>query len=139
MSLLKFVSTFDYILFGFEMLFILQLFWYTYEEILDFWRNKRNYIKQFWNWIDLSIILIAYFAFGVSIFRVVHITDKLEGYIANPEKYVNFERLSFLQLQFVDFTAICVFLIWIKILKYISFNKTMGQFAATLGRVIIIK
>ena len=36
--------------------------------------------------------------------------------------------------QFQSAVAICVFFSWVKLFKYISFNKTMTQLASTLAR-----
>jgi polycystin 2 len=35
---------------------------------------------------------------------------------------------------FKSFVAICVFFSWVKLFKYITFNKTMTQLASTLDR-----
>ena len=37
-----------------------------------------------------------------------------------------------------NFIAVCVFLAWIKLFKYISFNKTMTQLSSTLSRVCTV-
>ena len=36
--------------------------------------------------------------------------------------------------MFKSFIAICVFFSWVKLFKYITFNKTMTQLASTLDR-----
>lgn len=134
-KLLEFISTTDYILFLFEIIFILQIIWYTKEEIQEMRAQKFRYLRFFWNWIDLFIILIAYLAIGFAVFRYIYVIDKLGCLKEHPDTFLNFDQLSFWQLQYVDFTAICVFLIWVKILKYLKFNKILQQFSATLSRV----
>lgn len=52
-----------------------------------------------------------------------------------PDKYISLDLLAFWEEQYNNFIAICVFLVWMKIIKYISFNKTMLQFCITLKRV----
>ena len=59
--------------------------------------------------------------------------NKLENLLANPDRFPDFEFLSFWQVQFNSAVAIAVFLAWVKVFKYISFNKTMTQLSSTLA------
>ena len=55
--------------------------------------------------------------------------------VSDGVQYANFEQLGFYQTQFNSAVAMCVFFAWIKLFKYISFNKTMTQLSSTLSRV----
>ena len=50
------------------------------------------------------------------------------------EQYANFAAIGGIQDSFNQYVAVFVFLAWIKIFKYISFNKTMTQLQSTLSR-----
>ena len=56
--------------------------------------------------------------------------------IQNPDDYADFTSLGYLGTMFKSAVAICVFFSWVKLFKYISFNKTMTQLASTLGRSV---
>ncbi|XP_034472383.1 polycystic kidney disease 2-like 1 protein isoform X2 [Drosophila innubila] len=50
------------------------------------------------------------------------------------EEYQSLDTLCLLNTVYVDMMAILAFLVWIKIFKFISFNKTLVQFTTTLKR-----
>lgn len=67
-------------------------------------------------------------------FRFFHINNKINDYKRSPEMFVTFDVLSFWQMIYVNCLGMCIFLVWIKVLKYINFNTTMKQFGKTLER-----
>lgn len=46
-----------------------------------------------------------------------------------------FDTLGFWAMQFNNMLALLTFIVWVKVFKYISFNKTMSQLSSTLSRV----
>mgnify|MGYP000223951930 CR=1 FL=1 len=119
-----------------------------------------------WNYLDLFIILIslALVFFLVcrkyiitKIFDEATITEDLQtehygdsnmmiesmnefnnrtGHALQIDTY-QFDTLGFWSAQFSNILAVLSFVSWIKIFKYISFNKTMSQLSSTLSRVSI--
>ena len=69
------------------------------------------------------------------------VAETVEGELVNllsePDKYADFTYLGFLTTQNGNVTAIAVFLAWIKLFKYLTFNKTMKQLTRTLSRVSV--
>lgn len=51
------------------------------------------------------------------------------------DQYANFEYLAKWQLHYNNLIATVLFFIYIKLFKYLSFNKTMGQLNNTLKKV----
>lgn len=62
------------------------------------------------------------------------VDDLLESLLNNDDQFVDFDFLCYWQTQFNSAVAAIVFLAWIKIFKYVSFNKTMTQLSLTLSR-----
>jgi hypothetical protein len=54
--------------------------------------------------------------------------------LKNEEIFQDFEFLCYWQMQFNNAVAGAVFISWMKIFKYTSFNKTMTQLTETLSR-----
>jgi hypothetical protein len=54
--------------------------------------------------------------------------------LENEDQFKDFEFLCYWQMQFNNAVAGCVFISWMKIFKYTSFNKTMTQLTETLAR-----
>ena len=49
-------------------------------------------------------------------------------------RYANFDNLAYWQEQYNLLIALTLFLSWIKIFKYLSFNRTMTQMSQTLAQ-----
>ena len=49
-------------------------------------------------------------------------------------KFADFEKIAWWTVQYQLMIALTVFLAWIKLFKYISFNRTMTQLQQTLSR-----
>jgi polycystin 2 len=59
---------------------------------------------------------------------------QLSEIIKSPDSYADFQNLGYWTDMFKSFIAICVFFSWVKLFKYITFNRTMTQLASTLER-----
>lgn len=84
--------------------------------------------------MDIVIILIAYVCISFNIYRTVKVDEVLQTLLGNDNQYYDFEFLCYWQTQFNNAIAGMVFIAWIKIFKYLSFNKTMTQLSMTLSR-----
>ena len=72
---------------------------------------------------------------GLSVYSVLVISSKLKDLLDQPDQFADFTSLADLTKQNNNAIAVCVFFSWIKLSKYISFNKTMTQLSSTLSRV----
>ncbi|UJR37362.1 hypothetical protein I4U23_030070 [Adineta vaga] len=133
-KLIRYVSTMDYFVLACEILFIIFTIYYTVEEGLEITRFKIHYFKTIWNVLDVLILLISYICIAFNIYRQVKVSEILDELLDNENTFADFEFLSYWQLQFNNVIAFTVFLAWIKIFKYVSFNKTMTQLSTTLSR-----
>lgn len=73
------------------------------------------------------------FCLGFNIYRQVKVAEQLEELLKDDDQFVDFEFLGYWSTQFNNAVAAMVFLSWIKIFKYLSFNKTMTQLSLTLS------
>ncbi|GCB70429.1 hypothetical protein scyTo_0005676, partial [Scyliorhinus torazame] len=76
-----------------------------------------------------SLLAIFY-----NIYRTIKVTLLLEQLLENSDAYQNLYFLAFWQNRYNIIIAFTVFIAWIKIFKYISFNMTMTQLSTTLSR-----
>jgi len=133
-KLLRYVNAFDYFVAACECFFMLFLVYYTIEELIEICRHKCKYFKTLWNWLDIIILTMGYVSAVFSVYRLLKVDSLLDELLSRPNAYANFDFLSYWQVQFNNVMAIMVFFAWIKIFKYISFNKTMTQLSSTLSR-----
>ncbi|KAM9379950.1 polycystin-2-like protein 1 [Phaethornis superciliosus] len=133
-KLIRYVSAWDFFIAACEIVFCVFIFYYVVEEILELCIHKFQYFRSIWNILDLVIILLSIIAIGFHIFRTTEVNRLLGELLKHPDTYADFEFLAFWQSQYNNMNAVNLFFAWIKIFKYISFNKTMTQLSSTLER-----
>ncbi|CAF4205861.1 unnamed protein product [Rotaria sp. Silwood2] len=133
-KLIRYVSSMDYFVLACEILFVIFTVYYTVEEVLEIARFKFHYFKTLWNILDVVIILISYICIAFNIYRQIKVGQALDELLKDQNSFADFEFLTYWQTQFNNIIAFTVFLAWIKIFKYVSFNKTMTQLSTTLSR-----
>ncbi|XP_065779173.1 polycystin-2-like protein 1 isoform X1 [Muntiacus reevesi] len=133
-KLIRYVSNWDFFIVGCEITFCIFIFYYIVEEILELRIHGLCYLSSIWNVLDLVVILLSIVAVGFHIFRTLEVNRLMEKLLQQPNMYADFEFLAFWQTQYNNMNAVNLFFAWIKIFKYISFNKTMTQLSSTLAR-----
>ncbi|XP_018023502.1 polycystin-2 [Hyalella azteca] len=133
-KLLRYVSAFDYFIMACEFIFCFFILYYLVEEAIEISVLKWSYFKTVWNILDLLVILLSLGCIGYSVYSTMTISGKLKEILHDPNDYANFEVLGYAAVQYNSVVAVCVFFAWLKLFKYISFNKTMTQLSSTLSR-----
>ena len=134
-------------------IFIVFVVYYSIEELLEIMTlGATHYLKHsFWNWLDILTIILSCFLVFFRFYRT-HVVNKIfygaesksaalmedtpqtaTSYTDRMETY-QFDTLGFWAQQFNNVLALLTFIVWVKIFKYISFNKTMSQLSSTLSR-----
>ncbi|NXT17899.1 PK2L1 protein, partial [Syrrhaptes paradoxus] len=133
-KLIRYVSAWDFFIVACEIVFCVFIFYYVVEEILELRIHRLQYFTSIWNILDVVVILLSIIAIGFHIFRTIEVNRLLGELLKHPDTYADFEFLAFWQTQYNNMNAVNLFFAWIKIFKYISFNKTMTQLSSTLAR-----
>nr|XP_020850205.1 polycystic kidney disease 2-like 1 protein isoform X1 [Phascolarctos cinereus] len=133
-KLIRYVSSWDFFIVGCEILFCVFIFYYVVEEALELRIHKFHYLNSVWNILDMVVILLSIMAAGFHVFRTLEVNRLMGHLLQRPSDYADFEFLAFWQTQYNNMNAVNLFFAWIKIFKYISFNKTMTQLSSTLAR-----
>ena len=138
-KLLRYITKSDYALMGAEFVFAFMVLYYFVEEVMEIKNNKLAYFTSFWNCLDVFVILVSMGTIVFNIYKYIAVNTLLKGLLAQPEIYVDFAYLAWWSKMFQNFSGLCIFVAWIKVFKFISFNKTMSQLAGTITKVIIEK
>uniref|UniRef100_A0A8C4QNU7 Polycystic kidney disease 2-like 1 n=1 Tax=Eptatretus burgeri TaxID=7764 RepID=A0A8C4QNU7_EPTBU len=133
-KLLRYVTTYDYFIMGCEIVFCVFILYYIVEEILELRIHAFAYFHSVWNCLDILVIALSLFAIVFNIYRTLSVEELLGGLLKDSRRYADFEFLAFWQTQFNNMVAVNVFFAWVKVFKYVSFNKTMTQLSSTLAR-----
>ncbi|XP_075790711.1 polycystin-2-like protein 1 [Pelodiscus sinensis] len=133
-KLIRYVSTWDFFIVACEVVFCVFIFYYVVEEGLELRIHRLQYFASVWNVLDVVVILLSMVAIVFHIFRTIEVNRLMGELLRHPDIYADFEFLAFWQTQYNNMNAVNLFFAWIKIFKYISFNKTMTQLSSTLAR-----
>ncbi|XP_044537555.1 polycystin-2 [Gracilinanus agilis] len=132
-KLIHYISTFDFFLATCEITFCFFIFYYIVEEVLEIRIHKLHYFRSFWNCLDIMIIALSIVAIGINIYRKSNV-ELLLKYLEDQNTFPNLEPLAYWQIQFNNVAAVMVFFVWIKLFKFINFNRTMSQLSTTMSR-----
>ncbi|KAL0607870.1 Polycystic kidney disease 2-like 2 protein, partial [Plecturocebus cupreus] len=135
-KLLRYVSYYDYFIASCEITFCIFLFVFTTQEVKKIKEFKFDYFKSIWNWLELLLLLLCFVAVSFNIYCNIQIFLLLGQLLKSTEKYSDFYFLAYWHIYYNNIIAITIFFAWIKIFKFISFNKTMSQLSSTLSRCI---
>lgn len=133
-KLIRYVTTFDYFILVCEIILCVFVFYYLIEEAIEIQKHRLSYFKTFWNILDVVILGIAIVCIVFNIYRQVKVANMLEKLLENDNQFVDFDLLAYWQELFNIAVGFMSFLAWIKVFKYVSFNKTMTQLSLTLSR-----
>ncbi|XP_042341543.1 polycystin-2 isoform X1 [Plectropomus leopardus] len=132
--LIRYVSSWDYFVGLCEVAFCLFILYYVVEEVLEIRIHRLHYFKSLWNCLDVLIVVLSVVAIIMNITRTAMVSNLLKGLLENHTAHPSFEPLANLQVQFNNVAAVIVFFSWVKLFKFINFNKTMSQLSGTMSR-----
>uniref|UniRef100_A0A1A8FJE0 Polycystin-2 n=3 Tax=Nothobranchius korthausae TaxID=1143690 RepID=A0A1A8FJE0_9TELE len=132
--LIRYVSSWDYFVGVCEVVFCLFILYYVVEEVLEIHIHRLHYFKSMWNCLDVLIVALSVVAIVMNITRTAMARNLLSGLLENYTAHPRFEPLANLQVQFNNMAAAIVFFSWVKLFKFINFNKTMNQLSSTMSR-----
>lgn len=133
-KLIHYISPFDIVLAICEITFCLFVAYYIVEEILEIRTHQLHYFRGVWNCLDVVIIVLSVVAIAINIHRVSTISGLLKNLLEEQATFPNFEPLAYWQIQFNNVAAVTVFFAWVKLFKFINFNRTMSQLSTTMSR-----
>jgi len=133
-KLIRYVDSRDYFVMACEFIYIIFVCYYIVEEVLEIIKVKWAYFSGFWNNVDILVILLCILNVSLNLYTFFVVETQLSVLLEQPDTYADFNDLGYWSNAFKSAVAICVFFSWVKLFKYISFNKTMTQLASTLTR-----
>jgi len=133
-KLLRYVSVTDHMVLGFEIVFFLFVIYYLVEEILEIKKVQLDYFNEAWNVMDVLVILVSLFCCGITVYTDIVVKQLLKPLLAEPTLHGDFTTLAYWTEVQTNVFAVNVFFAWLKVFKYISFNRTMQQLSTTIAR-----
>uniref|UniRef100_A0A8B9PNQ1 Polycystin 2 like 2, transient receptor potential cation channel n=1 Tax=Apteryx owenii TaxID=8824 RepID=A0A8B9PNQ1_APTOW len=130
-KLLRYVTYYDYFLASCEITFCLFVITFIIQAAIKIAKLKTEYFRSVWNWLDILVVMVSCPSTLTSVLAMSLLMEEL---LSNSSVYPDFYFLASWQVHYNNMIAVSVFFAWIKIFKYIRFNKTMTQLSSTLSR-----
>ncbi|CAH1796902.1 unnamed protein product [Owenia fusiformis] len=116
-----------------QIAFALFVLYFIYHETKKVAKAKMEYFKQFWNWIELFIIAMSIGAIAMYFWRLKltnDLTDSFKKHHGNS--YNNFQFVAYYNENLTYYVGLLCFIVTIKFLRLLRFNKRMSLLASTL-------
>ena len=84
--------------------------------------------------MDVLVILVSLFCCGITVYTDIVVKQLLKPLLAEPTLHGDFTTLAYWTEVQNNVFAVNVFFAWLKVFKYISFNRTMQQLSTTIAR-----
>jgi len=137
MKLLRYVEPLDYFVLACEYVYVLFIAYYVAEEFIEIRQNGLSYLASLWSALDVAVIAVS--ILNISLVAILNnkVNNDVGTLLGSPDTYADFKTLSLWSKVMETGLALCLFLSWVKLLKYITFNRTMVQLTKTLTKVWI--
>ncbi|XP_033243673.1 polycystic kidney disease 2-like 2 protein isoform X1 [Drosophila miranda] len=119
---------------------VLYLVWYimiVYYTILEINEIRlsglKMHFKSFLNILEGFLLTICYLALVYNVWHTIEVKS-ITSKAQKKEVYQSIDVLCFSNIIYVNMMAVLAFLVWIKLFKFISLNKTLVEWTTTLGR-----
>ncbi|XP_053317583.1 polycystin-2 isoform X2 [Spea bombifrons] len=133
-KMIHYVSSFDFFLAACEIAFCVFLLYYVVEEFIEIHLHRLHYFRSLWNCIDIVILVLSLTGVGINLYRMSSVDQPLSHLLVDQNTFPNFESLAYWQIQFNNIAAVTVFFGWLKLFKFVDFNRTMTQLSTTMSR-----
>ena len=106
---------------------------FMYIELKKIFRLRRSYLKDPWNWLEITQIFLILTCAGALLQRTNYTNQAIERMNAEPDKFVSFIQTIIWDEIFGYLLAFLVFFANLKLLKLIRFNHRIYLFTKTIS------
>ena len=103
-------------------------------ELVKFIRQKTQYLRQLWNWIELLLLVVCTLAVVTSFLKGKYTTLYVRNVQENPYETFSPDYLLKWSSQEIGWLAATIFILTLKLLRLIRFNKHICQMQGTMKR-----
>ena len=130
--LFTFGGGFESFLMACEFFIVLFFGVFIYQELKQLYRLRKGYFKEFWNYVEFSMIVLVFTCIGMFFTRTMLVSQAIASLENNPGKFVSFSRVASWNEVFMYVVACVVFTSSIKGIKLLRFNRRITILAQTL-------
>ncbi|KAL9957104.1 hypothetical protein ACROYT_G038703 [Oculina patagonica] len=116
-----------------ESIFVMFILFFLYREVKHIYKTGiQAYLKEFWNCVELAIILFTFAAIALYVYRALTIRNVLDLVRHDPFNFKSFQFAGYWDETYTFVLAIIVLLANIKLNKLLRFNKRFSLLSSTL-------
>ena len=130
--LYRYVGDFQLFILACEVFFLIFVIYFTYREAKKIYKTKGRYFTEVWNLMDLAVMILCWIALSFYFICLGLRKWTLHLYRQNLTKFISFQYLSAWQLMFENVVGVTVFVICLKFIKLLKFNRRIFLLSCTL-------
>lgn len=111
---------------------LLFLFLFVYRESKKIYKEKKKYFKEFWNWVELLMIILVLSTISIFFSRLMLVNSAVGRIKANPGQFTSFNKVAKWDDMFQCVLSFLVMISCIKSIRLLWFSKTISLLSATL-------
>jgi hypothetical protein len=132
-QLYTYLGSFGILVLVFEIVFVIYLIYLIIDEVLKMKEQKKKYLRCFWNWNDLIIIVCSILAIAFFIMKTIATAVAVNTVFASElGEFVDFQTIAYWAETYTAVFSTIVFCATLKFIKLLRFNKRIGMLSATL-------
>ena len=118
---------------GIQIIYAIFILFFIVKEARNFWKQRRTYFTEYWNWVELAIIGLSLMAMVMYVYRYIMVDKLLKVFAATAGNgYMKFQMVAYWNEQMLYGIGLLVFLATLKFIRILRFNKVIGLLGATL-------
>ena len=119
-----------------QLLLMLIVLFFFFAEIGKIYRQKCGYFKMFWNWMELLQISGAVAAIVMFFFKEMYTSEYVKRVQNNPFETSSTDYIVLWSDLEIYLLAFVIFIVTVKFLRLIRFNRHICQMIATIQRSV---
>ncbi|XP_065660228.1 polycystin-1-like protein 2 isoform X3 [Hydra vulgaris] len=118
---------------GSQILFIIMMLLFSIRECRFLYRSGWRYFLEFWNLVEIALILLSIVAVGFFFYKNHLAKVLLQRMPAKkPQSFINFQFASYWDLTYLYIVSVIVFFVTLKFIKLLRFNRRVSMLSSTL-------
>lgn len=119
-----------------QLLFMVLIIFFVIKEMLKICRKRKKYFTRFWNWVELLQILTAICSVVIYFLKGKYTSSFVNKVRNNPFETSSADYIVLWSAVEIYVLSFLIFIVTIKFLRLIRFNRHVCQMMGTLARAV---
>ncbi|RNA15513.1 polycystic kidney disease 1-like 2 [Brachionus plicatilis] len=115
-----------------NIIFLIFTIFFMIKEIRLIIKQKLDYLKNFWNYVEWTIFVFTWFTFSMYLYRLYAKEDLIDKIKSHKEKVIKLQMVCYWNGMMSVCLGFLSFLGTLKFLKLLRFNRSIKEFMVTM-------